>query len=60
MKTKGGHEWFTVSLKFDIAARDQAAAKTKGLRISRELVGRYDLNSEPTLKVQPAREVVAA
>ncbi len=60
MKTTDGHEWFTLSLKFDIVAPNQAAAKTKGLRISSELVERYDLNSEPILKVQSAREAVAA
>jgi hypothetical protein len=60
MKTKDGHEWFTLNLKFDVAAPNQAAAQTKGLRISSELVERYDLNREPIVKVQPAREAIPA
>ena len=60
MKTADGHERFTLNLKFDVAAPNQAAAQTKGLRISSELVERHDIKSEPIVKVQPARETVAA
>lgn len=59
MKTTDAHERFTLNLEFDITAPNQAVAKTKGLRISSELVERYDLNSEPIVKVEHAGQPVA-
>ena len=60
MKRTGGHQWFRLNLEFDIEAPDEAAAKTKGLRLSSELVERYDLENEPIVRVVPAREPVGA
>lgn len=60
MKRTDGHEWFKLNLEFDIEAPDEAAAKTKGLRLSSELVERYDLENEPIVKVKPTRATVRA
>jgi hypothetical protein len=58
MKRTDGHQWFRLNLEFDIEAPDEAAAKTKGLRLSSELVERYGLEKEPIVRVEPTRATV--
>ena len=58
MQAKDGQEWFTTSVEFEIAARDEAAAQRRVLALSSELVQRYGLAREPIVKVEPARETV--
>lgn len=60
MKKTDGQDWFRLHLEFEIEAPDEAAAKTKGLRLSSELVERYDLESEPVVRVKRARETIPA